>query len=135
MSVDDDDCDSSALSLVEKATFVVVVFCLCPPFPVRRLRGNGLFPPTVEGRKGGRKGLTSNRLTSSEGNLNQNSSRSSHFALSLPLKTTFFNRPPVPNAPKFATHLCLKMRRRDSCSLVLVPNHDSRTRRSASDAK
>ena len=35
MSVDDDDCDSSALSLVEKATFVVVVFCLCPPFPVR----------------------------------------------------------------------------------------------------
>ena len=52
MSVDDDDCDSSALSLVEKATFVVVVFCLCPPFPVRPIEietRKRIFPTTVKG--------------------------------------------------------------------------------------
>ena len=60
MSVDDDDCDSSALSLVEKATFVVVVFCLCPPFPVRpiEIEKETDFSNDREGNQ-----LTSNRLT------------------------------------------------------------------------
>ena len=59
MSDDDDDdcCDLALLLWRKKATFVVVVFCLCPPFPVRPVHpiervegeGNGFFPTTVAG--------------------------------------------------------------------------------------
>ena len=98
MSSDDDDCCCLCSFFDRKGD--ICRCCLLPLSPVscpaiERERGNGFFPPTVEGRKG----LTSNRLTS-EGNLNQNSVSPS-LPLPLPLKTTFFNRPPMRrNSPR-----------------------------------